>query len=119
MRRIKDLINKIKWFIQRGKRGYSDEDIWSLDNYLMEWLPKALRQLAKHHIGYPAKLTDKKWTAILNEMANGFEAIDKNDNLYFEGKINIDDCIKGEDLAIKQLSKTLELFKKHFRDLWD
>ena len=32
----RDFKNNIKWFIQRGKRGYSDRDLWSFDWYLAE-----------------------------------------------------------------------------------
>lgn len=119
MKRIKNLIREIKYFIQRGKRGYSDEDIWNLDSYLMEWLPKALRQLAEHHIGYPTGLSEKKWISILNKMADGFDAERVNDNLYFDGKITVDECIKGEKIANKKLQNSLKLFVKYFRNLWD
>lgn len=119
MRRIKDLINKIKYFIQRGKRGYSDEDIWNIDSYLMEWLPKALRQLAKHHIGYPSGLSDKQWISILNKMADGFDAERINDNLYFDGKISVCDAVKNEKIVHEKLQNSLKLFVKYFRNLWD
>ena len=116
---MKNLLNKIKYFIQRGVRGFSDEDVWSLDSYLMEWLPKALRQLSKYHVGYPSDLTGEKWVMILHKMADGFEAESKNDNAYFGGKINLDKCIKNEKIANKKLQVSLKLFVKYFRDLWD
>ena len=42
---IFDIPREIKYFFQRGIRGYSDRDIWALDDYLCSWLPKALRQM--------------------------------------------------------------------------
>ena len=116
---MKELIKKIKWFIQRGKRGYSDQDVWSLDSYLMEWLPKALRQLAKNHIGYPIGLSDKEWISILNKMADGFDAERINDNLYFDGKISVCDAVKNEKIVHEKLQNSLKLFVKYFRNLWD
>jgi adenylate kinase family enzyme len=90
---------KIKYFIQRGKRGYADCDLWSLESYLSKWLPKALRTMAKISHGYPATLKckhgfdsfsllsesdiinkehsdelEKEWKRILVRIAKGFEA---------------------------------------------
>ena len=46
----------IMYFIQRGKRGYSDRDIWGFDHYLAEVIPKGVRHLAKIHHGCPTDL---------------------------------------------------------------
>ena len=44
---VMDLYYEVKWFIQRGRRGYSDRDTWSLDQYLASWMPEALERLEK------------------------------------------------------------------------
>lgn len=47
----KDVLNPINYWIalrifwQRGRRGWSDHDLISLDMYLAEWMPDALRHL--------------------------------------------------------------------------
>lgn len=72
---------EIKWFIQRGKRGYADCDVWSIDWYLDSWLPEAVREL-KGGFGCPGDLYDGtkkdnecwKWQEILEDIAKGFEA---------------------------------------------
>ena len=46
----------VKWFIQRGWRGYADCDVWSIDWYLCGWLPGALRQLANNVHGVPGDM---------------------------------------------------------------
>ena len=90
---------EIKWFIQRGKRGYADCDIWSLDGYLSEWLPTALKQLSKEVNACPKELWDKankknqcwKWPKIIKEIADGFQAAQDFIDLkyvYKTGKIN-------------------------------
>lgn len=44
---------KIKWFIQRGKRGYSDNDVANLNNYLSDVISGSLIQLSKQTKIYP------------------------------------------------------------------
>ena len=45
--------SEVKWFIQRGKRGYADCDVWSLDSYLNSWMPEAIHQLKKRESWIP------------------------------------------------------------------
>ncbi len=46
-------INEIKWFIQRGKRGYADCDWWSLDTYICQVMIDAMEDLMYRgcHVG--------------------------------------------------------------------
>lgn len=48
--------NWVVWYYQRATRGYADCDTWSLDDYLNEWLPNALRLLAMNKIGIPSQV---------------------------------------------------------------
>lgn len=102
----------VKYFIQRGKRGYSDFDGWCLDYYLSEWLPQALRGL-KDGVSYPGHgeaNTQKKWNGILEKMAKGFDAA-----------LKIREFPDKRDLKKlqKQQKEGLELFAKWFDALWD
>lgn len=45
----------IRAFIQRGRRGWADQDVWSLDGYLNSWLPDALRRLRDTKQGVPPR----------------------------------------------------------------
>jgi hypothetical protein len=107
------MFKQIKYFIQRGKRGYSDRDLWDFSHYLAEMIPKALRQLKKYQVGYPVMLTEKEWDIILEKIITGFEAIIAMDDL----------TIKNYWEKYPKLKKTsdegLELFIKYFGDLWD
>jgi len=38
---------KIKWFIQRGKRGWADCDTWGLDFYLADIIENSIQYLKK------------------------------------------------------------------------
>ena len=73
----------VKFFLQRGFRGYADIDWWNLNDYLSEWIPGALRKIRDGH-GYPGRGeadTPEKWRKILNKMIKGFEAYKEKDNL--------------------------------------
>lgn len=104
------MFHKIKWFIQRGTRGYADCDVWDLDSYICTWLPKALRQLRDTGCGYPMEETAKKWKDILTQMADGFEA----HNLSLELPDNKE--FKKQNTKLKN---GLKLFTKYFNCLWD
>lgn len=88
----------IKWFLQRGRRGWSDRDGWGLSSYLNGWMPEYLRQLKKYKHGLPATFilpeewkhvdengcigppkeawdrTEQQWDEALDKMILGFEA---------------------------------------------
>lgn len=110
--KLTDVPNEIKWFFQRGIRGYADCDMWSIDYYISRWLPKALMDLRKSKIGHPAIVKDlKTWRKILKEMAAGFEAdYDSEENYVSRRK---------ELAAQKKLEKSLKLFSKYYKNLWD
>lgn len=93
---------EIVWFVQRGRRGWADRDIWSLDHYLSSWMPDALRKLKKDKQGVPSSVFEPedcipegdwqgnpseegmerasaRWDAIIDKMIAAFEA-DRNIN---------------------------------------
>lgn len=109
---FRDFPNEIKWFIQRGKRGYADCDVWSLDWYLLGWLPKAIRQLRDTTHSYPTSgITPREWGKVLTKMANGLESGYKLGEEY------------GLEQKVKKLKKEFnegfKLFQKWFWNLWD
>ncbi len=118
---LTNIPNEIKWLWQRGKRGWADEDIWSLDWYLSSWLPAAFRKLAKDAHGCPGDLFDKKnkknqchkWHKILEEMALGFEAYCK-----FEEYMG-NDYAKEYKKMKKLRDRSFDLMKEYWGNLWD
>ena len=107
-----DKPRKIKCFFQRGKRGYSDCDIWSLDDYLLSWLPKAIRDLRNYRNSYPSNLTHKKWQKTLTRMAKGLGSGERFINSFNQDEKKIKKWKKEFDEGMK-------LFHKHFFSLWD
>lgn len=119
---IKSPFLEIKWFIQRGKRGYSDKDLWSLDYYLCEWMPEAIRSY-KNSLSWPGshvdgtQMTYKQYQKILEKMAVGFESAKAISNMeYFKGnKI----CKRTYNQLNKKEKEGLILFSDYFTSLWD
>ena len=132
---IRDWYYEVKYFIQRGQRGYSDRDTWDFDSYLCEIIPPAIRYLSKNKSGCPGDLWDKeaknnechKWFEILEEIAQGFEAADqikslsryckwlKTDKEVYDHELEME---KDKQLAVK-FERGMELFAKYFLNLWD
>jgi hypothetical protein len=104
---------EIKWFCQRGRRGYSDCDVWSFDWYLAEVISKGCKQLAKEKHGYPYGLTEEEWDVIINKISDGFEEYMKiidHEEEY--------DKITQEDFD-KKMDELFGLLRKYFVNLWD
>lgn len=136
----RQIYREVKWFLQRGKRGWADCDTWSLDWYLSGWLPDALRHLAKHTHGYPSEFyveggnSDEgfaKWQAILEKMAAGFEAYKRAQEGLYEaelgpyplyGKVSDSRFYKARRLRVRDerlFDEGIELFVRYFENLWD
>jgi hypothetical protein len=121
------ICSEIYWFIQRGKRGYADCDVWDFDHYLTKVIPGALRQLKRISHGYPNDLTPEKWDKILEQIIEGFELAHKgvttlddytkNEKVYkMFRKNDIDSPTKAE---VKKVDRGFKLFQKYFGALWD
>ncbi|KKK59041.1 hypothetical protein LCGC14_3038370 [marine sediment metagenome] len=82
---------EVKWFIQRGKRGYADSDCWGIDFYLVDIIPKMIKQLKGNRGGVPSCMFEdadddsdkswekarKKWYKILDEIIKSFSLMEK------------------------------------------
>ena len=124
---IRSLPKHIKWFLQRGKRGYADCDLWCLFGYISDIMVDALKQFEEMHHGHPGYLTDDEWTKKLNEMREGFEfyknvedieseAFNKFGNKRKAGKLLWLEYVEKQR---KIAEKKLNVFIKYFEHLWD
>ena len=62
-----DTYRSIKWFIQRGKRGYSDCDIWGFDCYLSKIIVKGLKDLQEQVHGSPCGMIGTQSISVEDE----------------------------------------------------
>lgn len=142
------MFERIKKFIQRGRHGISEEDMWSLDYYLADVIIKGVKYLRKRSHGYPVELIDtenekstedderhhKEWLNILSEIEWTFETAKKivdSEVTYikltdYEEMIDkykaLTEKYDGRVLTveeIKRFNRGFRLFKKHFFSLWD
>jgi hypothetical protein len=127
------MFKEIKWFIQRGRRGYSDRDIWSFHDYLCDIMPPILRKLSKNSCGCPSDLWDKeirnnechKWLEILETMAQGFESAQSISNMSYYNTIKTENGYTREidsekvKLLTEKYENGMDLFRKYFLSLWD
>jgi len=101
---------EFKWFVQRGLYGYSTCDLWSLDEYLISFLPTAIRELRDTSMGRPCNTTPKEWKKTLTKIANGLESGKKMWRIVDE---------KRPTKAQKEFDEAMRLFHKWFWHLWD
>jgi len=116
---------EIKWFIQRGVRGYSDKDCWNLDYYIADVLQSSCTTMRKRSNGFPVGTTEDEWDRILadisygfwayNNYGSGFDADFSNDEDYLE----VDVFEAAEATRLRYLNRSLDLLKDYFPNLWD
>lgn len=138
--KIRNIPTNIKNFYQRGKRGYADCDVWDIRFWFTKTLIPMLEKLRKERYGYPCNMSSKQWDMELERMIYYFkESTDEfcsEKNEYEEEWYNSlwsaqknedkeirDKWLKREDAIVKykenMKNKGLELFSKHYYDLWD
>lgn len=117
MKILRRIYNQIKYFIQRGKRGYSDFDLMDFDAYLLELILNILKDFKNKKDGFPSDLDEKSWDDILKEMIELFEKANPSTtdfenpylNLYYKNVVN-----PRYDKVIKPQIKNIEKGKQNF-----
>ena len=132
------IYREIIWFIQRGKRGYADCDVWDFDSYLSDVIKNGIKQLKEHHHGHSCweeGMTDdeaeQKWNNILDDIIFTFTVEKKKEDvewIYLPKKKQTTKIKKfAKDLDIHIMTKEERdrynkgwfYFKKYFGKLWD
>jgi len=129
---IEFVSQEIRWAWQRVFKGFDERIIWSIDWYLAEKIPLWVQRLKETKHGTPYSMfTDQqlsnpegisneatdmareKWNIVLDKIILGFESYHKiqEESLY------------EKDPEFSELNKNYEvgfdLFKEHFKSLWD
>lgn len=120
--KIQDWLKSLKWRRQKRRRGWSDLELWNLDDTVSKWLVPRLKAFRANTIGYPPDIEFTDWQIEIGEMIFGFEFdgpewYEKNvfpikDPDEREKKLNEykERCKRAEDGRI--------LFAKRFEHLW-
>ena len=103
----------VKWFIQRGKRGYADCDVWDISSYLTSITLPMLKRFKEGGHGYPGMLTYEIWDKKLATMIEAWEEarlINDGENFYVP-----DEYMQHK----KQFELKIRPFITYFFHLWD
>ena len=112
------MFESLRKFIERGRKGYCYEDLWSFDNWLSKTIANGLREFKKNCHGYPSEdVTWEGWMTILDEMIECFdEQVRDIENF----DVDMLSCYKERMKNKKvKLNRGLELLEKYYYDLWD
>ena len=136
-----DFPDEVKYFIQRGRRGWSDRDTWSLPDFLSKVICDSVLKLSGEVHGYPEWLghafnevhcvalpeddkrfeeNKQKWSEILNKIAVGFafaECIQEGG--VWRGSLFTPYTKEQMEKYNHGFNEGMDLFKKHYFDLWD
>jgi len=110
---IRHFPKKIKWFIQRGRRGWADCDTWSWDSYISRVNIEGLKFLKENKHTYPNNLTPELWGEKLDIMIRGFESsLERTDILNWVDKETDE---KREEIFWHGMYE----YTEWFNNLWD
>ena len=128
---VPDIPYKIECFAQRGYRGWSKDDWWNMDYYLISIIIPMLKELKEKSHGYPGHgeaSTPEKWEAFLGKMIEGFEAAKRvwEDEYYLHTGFpdnRFDGDVKQwqveSEIDQKIFKKKAKIFIDRFFSLWD
>jgi hypothetical protein len=111
-------VQLVKNIYQVKKYGCKDEDTWSLDITVAEYILPRLKRFKSLQVGYPEEFRKpKQWNDILDQIILTFEMI-KDEDKYVDWKAPQKEFLKQLDVYNKTIEKGLKLFIKYFRALW-
>jgi hypothetical protein len=103
---------KTKWFIQRGRRGYSDMDLWNCNDYLATAVIAFLDHTETCGAsGYPMNLTKNRWEKYKVEI-----------RWLMEEHLEVRDTpieVVISDSYQKRIKKARKIFGEYWQALWD
>jgi hypothetical protein len=102
---------------QRARRGYSDDQLWSLSHSLAHLTVAGVEKMREWKHGYPTEFSEppygdgkgwEAWDAILAQIQDGFQAW-----------IDEDGWFQGKPEAEEKFNDAMVLYAKWFSALWD
>ena len=131
---LKEIPSRIKFSVQRAHRGWSDQDAWAIDYWMVDNLIPMLKRLKNDSNGTPmsmfrkkdgvdkdgnptdkaSRLAEQRWSDTLGEIIYGLKCAKALQELDYDYK----DKNKTK-LLNKRVEKTFTLIGKHLFTLWD
>lgn len=72
--RMREPLYSLRMFMQRGRKGYAEVDLWNMDSYLSKVIAGAFREWADVSMSHPDGITHEEWQGILRDIAASFDA---------------------------------------------
>lgn len=113
-----NIILQVKFFFQRMFRGYSDDEVWDLDNAILRFTLPRLKKLRETTQSFPCNFIEEnteegwdKWKVMLDKMIHAIELKLKDEYWYVES------ATVDKDTA--EVEEGMSLFHEYFDALWD
>lgn len=106
------MIRRIKSFYQRGKRGWADEDAWSLHLHLALVIRDSVKKLKSNLHSWPGEpMTFEEWEKILQEIIDGMQATIDIDNNHVDHE--------EENFLLGKHTLAMTHLRQYWFHLWD
>lgn len=93
-------------------------DTWNMFRTLAVIIHPMLKQFKETTHGYPNELTEEQWNSILDKMIWSFDQIATDwEEKFYVTNDQVD--YQGYTTFKNQIQEGLDLFAKHYNDLWD
>lgn len=102
---------RIRFWLQRRVRKFSDDELWSLDVTIAKFILPRLRRFKQKNDSHPSTLSEKEWNKKLDEMIYSFSYYARGEQRQYE---NTEES-KSEQ---KQAIHGLRMFAQWYGHLW-
>lgn len=124
--RLKEKFWDLKMKKERAKKGYCRQDVWNINSWFLDIIPKILKDFNEGRLGYPCDLSNDEWDNIIKRMIFCFEEANE-DTCSQINEYNFDTDTEKWFKRRNEIgeyqnhmkNEGLELFSKYFWNLWD
>lgn len=118
---LHEIGQNIKFFIQRGRKGYCDKDLWEINTWFSQTVSKMMKEFSKKNLAYP-EMSDticpgynemsekekfKKWTELTYQIG-----------ILLEKSVGYTYPWEQDETRIQAKDKAFDLIRDNFFDLW-
>lgn len=102
--------SRLRVYLQRARRGFSDEDTWSLDEYLSRVIADSVQRFAEVTNGRPGDISPEEWQETLAKIARGFRGAHRAHARHRAESVR--------DTAKTEFDEAFALLHERWSDLW-